>query len=328
LTGASVPCYKPSAVRPEKIVVFNSMGAAYGELLAQRLPEVRVAVAQSEDALEREIADADVLVAWRFPLESLAHARKLRWIQLTSAGADHLLPARDRLRDVIVTNARGIHADVMADYAMGVIVMLHWNFPRLVANQQARVWRHQFTGPLAGKTLGVVGLGAIGREIVRRARSFDMDVIGVKREPGPIDGVRRVFAPGELLEMLPLCDVVLLVVPQTAETRGMLDERAFRAMKPSAYLVNIARGSVVDEPALIRALQERRIAGAALDVFATEPLERASPLWGMENVIVTPHIAGEPEHYAHRVMTIFGENLERWEAGRPLRNVVDLDRGY
>jgi phosphoglycerate dehydrogenase-like enzyme len=328
LTVPSVSCYKPFAVRPRKIVVFNSSAAAYHELLAQRFPDLPVAVARTEDALRAEIADAEVLLAWRFPLGVLAHAPNLRWIQLTSAGADHLLPARERLRDVIVTNARGIHADLMADYAMGVMVMLQWNFPGLLREQQARRWRHRFTEPLAGKTLGVVGLGTIGREIVRRARSFDMDVLGVKREPSAVEGVRRMFAPADILDMLPLCDFVVLVVPQTAETRGMLGERAFSVMRPTAYLINIARGSVVDEPALIRALEERRIAGAALDVFATEPLAPESPLWGMGKVIVTPHIAGEPEHYARRVMAILGENVDRWAEGRPLVNVVDLDRGY
>jgi phosphoglycerate dehydrogenase-like enzyme len=310
------------------LLVYHGMADAYRTMLAERFPGLDVVAVSTEAALERHIGDAEILLAWRFPLHVLARARRLRWLQLTSAGADHVLGAGAHLRGVVVTNARGIHAGLMADYVMGVLVMLQWNFPRLWRNQQTRTWRHQFTEPLAGKTLGVVGLGAIGGEIARRGAAFGMDVVGLKRAPHPVEGVRRVFGPDGLGEMLPLCDFAVLVVPATPATRGMLGERELGRLRPTAYLVNVARGSVVDEEALVRALREGRLAGAALDVFETEPLPAASPLWEMEQVIVTPHIAGEPGEYASRVMEVFGENLARWLDGRPLRNVVDLARGY
>jgi phosphoglycerate dehydrogenase-like enzyme len=281
-----------------------------------------------EAALERHLADAEVLLGWRLPVADLARAPRLRWIQLTSAGADHVLDARPDLGDVVLTNARGIHGALMADYAIGVMVMLQWGFPRLLRLQQARTWRHQYTEPLAGKCLGVLGVGAIGGEIARRGAAMGMTVLGLRREPRPAEGVDRMYGPDGLGELLPRCDFVVVVVPATPETRRMLGERELRAMRRGAYLVNVARGSVVDEAALVRALADGWLGGAALDVFETEPLPAESPLWAMDNVIVTAHIAGEPDEYPKRVMGVVAENVVRWREGRPLLNVVDPGRGY
>jgi phosphoglycerate dehydrogenase-like enzyme len=177
-------------------------------------------------------------------------------------------------------------------------------------------------------TLGVVGLGTIGTEIARRARTFGMNVVGVKRTSAPVEGVDQVFGPDRLGEMLSLCDFVVLVVPATAQTERMFGASEFQAMKRTAYLVNISRGSTVDEEALIQALQQGSIAGAILDVFDKEPLPAESPLWFLENVVITPHIAGYLQGYTQQVMEIFSDNLTRWRKGLPLRNVVDLERGY
>lgn len=311
-----------------KVLVVHKQADEYRSLMRERFPELEVIAEPQDGRLEQGLAEAEIMVAWRHGIEVLGRARRLRWLQLTSAGVEHLLPVRDLLRDVVVTNARGIHGEVMADYVFGVIVMQQWNFPRLFRNQHTRRWDHQVTEPLAGKTLGVVGLGAIGREIARRAPAFGLTVVGVRREAAPVEGASRVFGPDRLSAMLPLCDFVVVVVPDTPETRQMIGARELRAMKPTAYLINIARGSVVDEPALVQALREGWIAGAALDVFAQEPLPPESPLWTLDNVILTPHIAGEPANYVGRVMEIFGENLTRWREGKPLRNVVDLAKGY
>ncbi len=311
-----------------KLLVYHPRADTYRALLAARFPDLDVAAGYDDAVLERDLPDAEVLLAWRFPVSALPRARRLRWIQLTSAGADHLLAGGARLGDVVVTNTRGIHADLMADYTIGVIVMLQWSFPRLLRLQQARTWRHQFTEPLAGKRLGVLGVGAIGGEIARRGAAMGMTVLGMRRDPRPAEGVARMFGPDGLPAMLPECDVVVVVVPATPATRGLLGERELGLMRPGAFLVNIARGSVVDEPALIRALRDGRLGGAALDVFATEPLPPESPLWSLDNVIVTPHIAGEPADYPERAVAIVAENLARWRAGRPLLNVVDQARGY
>jgi len=311
-----------------KLLVYHGRGDEYRRLIAGRCPDLQVAAAAEPEALTRELPGAEILLTFRLPLEGLRHAGRLRWLQLTSAGADHLLPAAELLRAVTVTNARGIHAELMADYVFGVLVMQQWDFPRLLRQQAARLWRHQFTEPLAGKILGVVGLGAIGAEIARRAPSFGLIVLGLRRTVAPVPGIRRVYGPDRLREMLGQCDFVVLVVPETPETRGMIGEAELRAMKPTARLVNIARGAVVDEAALLRALREGWIAGAALDVLAEEPPPPDHPVWGLDNVILTPHIAGEPARYVERVVEIFVDNHRRWTAGQPLRNVVDLTRGY
>ena len=314
-----------------KLLVYHARAEAYRALLRERFPDLdveTVVAGGDEAALERHLADAEVLLGWRIPVAGLARAPRLRWIQLTSAGADHVLDVRPDLGDVVLTNARGIHGALMADYAIGVMVMLQWGFPRLLRLQQARTWRHQYTEPLAGKCLGVLGVGAIGGEIARRGAAMGMTVLGLRREPRPAEGVDRMYGPDGLGELLPRCDFVVVVVPATPETRRMLGERELRAMRRGAYLVNVARGSVVDEPALVRALADGWLGGAALDVFETEPLPAESPLWAMDNVIVTAHIAGEPDEYPKRVMGVVAENVARWREGRPLLNVVDPRRGY
>lgn len=311
-----------------KVFVYDRRAKEYCRMIRERFPELEVVSGKPGEDQSRHIADADIMITWQFPLEMLEKASRLRWIQLTSAGVDQLLEARDRLRDVIVTNTRGIHIDAMADYALGAMVMLQRNFSRFFLQQQDRKWSRRITEPLAGKILGIVGVGAIGREIARRAQSFGMSVIGVKRNPIPMEMVNRLFGPDRLHEMLSLSDFVVLLVPATRETYRMIGEPELRRMKQTGYLINISRGSVVNESTLIQALQQNWIAGAVLDVFEKEPLPGESPLWALENVIITPHIAGDFEGYVERVIDIFGENFARWKSGGPLMNEVDLGKGY
>lgn len=312
-----------------KVLVYHRRADEFRTLLAGRLDGVEIVAGFDDVTLDRHLADAEAVLTFRLPLDALQRARRLRWIQLTSAGVEQLLPARAELDKVVVTNTRGIHADAMADYTLGVMVMLRWNFPRMLRDQARRVWDQRLATPLAGATLGVVGLGTIGGEIARRARAFGMHVVGVKRTPGAA-GVPEVetVTVDRLREVLPRCDFVVLVVPMTPATHHLLGAAELAAMKPGACLVNIARGSVVDEDALVAVLRDGRIAGAALDVFEQEPLPADHPFWGLPNVIVTPHVAGEPADYARRVADVFLDNLERWRRGEPLRNVVDLERGY
>ncbi len=311
-----------------KVLVYNRMAEHYRSALAERFPDVEVAAGNDEAHLGEHIGDAEILLTFRFPTEVLSRARRLRWIQLTSAGAEQVLAAPEWRRDIAVTNTRGIHGEAMAEYTATVMLALQWRLPALIRDQQARRWQPELVRPIAGATLGVVGLGAIGGAVARRAASLGMRVVGVKRTPAPVPGVDRVYGPSALREMLPECDFVVLVVPTTGETRRMIGAFELAAMKPGAFLVNIARASVVDEMALVEALGARRIAGAALDVFEEEPLPPSSPFWDLENVILTPHIAGVPVDYARRVLEIFLDNLARWRAGEPLRNLVDPTRGY
>lgn len=313
---------------PPRIVVHHARADAYAAAIARAMPDADLRAVTDPALLDAELAQAEVLVTVSCPPEVARQAHRLRWIQMTSAGIDPLLPWREKLGHRIITNARGMHADQMADYAMAAMFMLHWDVPRILRDQAGAVWRREPKAPLAGRTLGVVGLGAIGQEIARRARCAGMAVLGVNRSGQAVEGVAEVHAQARLPDVLPRCDFVALVVPATAETNGLIDAAALRCMKPTACLINFARGSVVDEQALIGALRDGIIRGAALDVFAAEPLPAESPLWSMPNVIVTPHIAGMSNDYEARFAAAFTANLARYRRGERLLNTVDLARGY
>ncbi|HXG15548.1 MAG TPA: D-2-hydroxyacid dehydrogenase [Calidithermus sp.] len=287
---------------------------------------VRVHAAGSPAEAEPVITEADAVWGWRVPAGLLAKAGRLRWLQVMGAGADWALipelPAR-----VVVTRSPGLFGPWMVEY---VLAWCLWVTQRVEAYRRAQADRRWAADVLpqrlGGRTMVVVGLGDIGRRIARAAADLGLRVLGVSRNGRPVPGVARVHRPGALARVAAEGDFVVLVVPLTAETRGLVDERVLGAMKPTAWLVNVARGAVVDEDALVRALAERRIAGAVLDVFATEPLPPAHPLWALDNVVVTPHIAG-PDVPAD-LARVFNDNLARFLAGRPLRHVVDRRRGY
>jgi phosphoglycerate dehydrogenase-like enzyme len=223
-----------------------------------------------------------------------------------------------------------------------LLAMLAWthHLPALLRAQDRREWISPVPGEIAGKTLGLLGYGEIGRAVVPKATALGVRCIALRRrgpqatargatgQPEAEAGVERVYGPTELLPFLGACDFVLNSLPLTAETRGLLDERALRAMSPSAVLIHLGRGPTVDEAALLRALREGWIAGAVLDVFDQEPLPPQSPLWGLENVLITAHTSGESDHYLERAVEIFCDNLRRYRAGQPLRNVVDKALGY
>ncbi|MGY8638504.1 D-2-hydroxyacid dehydrogenase [Bradyrhizobium sp. 14AA] len=311
------------------VLLNNPSAEAYARLIGERFPQVRTIVAPDSSRLKQHIGEADVLLAFHFPVEVFEHAKKLRWFQSTGAGVDSIAPIRDQVGHITVTNARGIHGEIITDFVMAGATMLHWDFPRFLGEQAERKWNPRYVAPLAEKTLGVVGLGSIGATIARRAKSAGMTVVGSKRDISvPVEGVDQLFASDALHDLLPLCDFVVLALPATADTVGLIGAAEIARMKSGAFLINIARGSVVDEAELVKALQAGRIAGAMLDVFEREPLPQDSPLWAMPNVIVTPHVAGSPTNYAERVFGIFADNIERFMKGQPLKNVVDLARGY
>ena len=301
----------------------------YTAWVRERFPDLRVLSARDAASLDRHVAEADVLLAQHFPVEVFDKARRLRWFQSTNAGVDSIFPLRDRIGDLIVTNARGMHGEIIADFVMAGMTMMHWDFPRFMREQSRKEWVPRGVAPLAERVLGVVGLGSIGAAIARRGKGAGMTVVGSKRDvTQAVAGVDRLFPPDGLSELLQLSDFVVLAVPQVPETIGLIGREQIRLMRRAAFLVNIARGSVVVESELIEALRAGTIAGALLDVFEREPLPADSPLWTMANVIITPHTAGYPSNYDARVFEIFSDNLQRFLENKPLRNVVDLKRGY
>ncbi|HEY7385175.1 MAG TPA: D-2-hydroxyacid dehydrogenase [Beijerinckiaceae bacterium] len=286
---------------------------------------------RSLDELQARIGEADVLVVsglWRNEL--LERAGRLRFIQSISAGTDQY--ARDALRakGVRLASAQGANERAVAEHAIALILALARQLPQARDNQARRTWRGMIADrtrredELGGKTLVIVGLGRIGARLAALTHAFGMRVIGVRRSTGkPPGGVDAVVAPDRLPEVLPEADFVALTCPLTPETEGLIGAPQLSAMKPTAYLINVARGRVVDEAAMLTALQDRRIAGASLDCFHDEPLPPSSPLWAFENVIITPHSAGETRRYETNVVDLLIDNLERLLSGNPaLRNEI------
>ena len=294
---------------------------------------VDLAFADEVAALGAALPGSDVLFAWRprgaLLSEAWEHARDLRWIQSASAGVDALLFPELVASHVVVTNARGVFDDAIAEYVVGVILVFAKGMVGVLEAQRRREWRHRETERLEHKRVLVAGTGPIGRAIARSCAALGMQVRGVGRTSRPRDDeFGRVFAAEDLAEAAGWADYVVNALPATAETRHVFGTEVFAAMSPGARFVNVGRGSTVDEAALVRALEQGQVGGAALDVFEEEPLPADSPLWAMPNVVVSPHLAGDFAGWRESAVELFVGNLERYLTGKPLRNVVDKERGY
>ena len=255
-------------------------------------------------------------------LPRMFRGESLRWLQSAGAGFDSPVFTALLERGVRLTNASGIHAEPIAQYIFTYVLYWERNVQAHQQQQRERDWEIIVSEDLTTKTLGIVGLGGIGLAAARVARAFGMRVIGLRRSPSPEDGVDRLFGPDELDELLNQSDYVVLALPLNASTRHTIGRDQLEAMKPEAVLINAARGGVVDEPALIDALRAGQIRGATLDVTETEPLPAASPLWALENCVITPHDAGYSPVGDERLITLFLDNLRRYQEGEPLRNEV------
>jgi phosphoglycerate dehydrogenase-like enzyme len=308
-----------------------------GRPVWRRSSELPQGMEESEEearrALDEALAEVEVLFTLStMPTDLLSRAPRLKWIQLTSAGADRLVDRGLFQSGIAVTTASGIHVTPIGEYVLGVMIMLAKGWPHLFRAQEKREWARLAPKELEGKTVGVVGLGSVGQEVARLTKLLGMRVLGMRRSGVPLESgeylVDEIFGPLDLLHVLSQSDYVVLALPLTEETHHLMGELAFQSMKPSAYLINVSSGAVVDEAALVRALKVGLIAGAGLDVFESEPLPPESELWRLHNVIISPHIAGETPHYNERAVALFCENLRRYLADEPLLNLVDPQRGY
>lgn len=313
--------------RPLEVLVYDPAEAPrYAKLVRAPRGRVTVHVASTPEEAVPHMATADVLYAWKPPVDLYARAGRLRWLQAMGAGVDWALVPELPPR-VVITRAPGVFGPWMAEYVLGRCLSVTQRMAAYRAAQARREWiQHLPPERLAGKTMVMVGLGDIGRTVARAARALGMRVIGVTRSGRPVAGVERVHPTRELRRALAVADFVVLVVPLNDTTRGMIATAELAAMRPTAWLLNIARGAIVDETALIQALERRTIAGAILDVFPTEPLPRDHPLWTLANAVITPHISGP--NIPEEIAPVFNDNLARYLAGRPLRHVVDRHRGY
>lgn len=288
---------------------------------------------QAEARLNAVLAEAEIYYGLRVLPDMLHRAPNLRWVQFSSHGVDHLRGDVLVQEEVIVTTGRGNYASVIAEHVFGMMLMLSRDFVKMLGRQKEHSWERRIQAvELKGKTFGLVGLGSIGQEVAQRSRAFGMRIIATKRtvpDPSVPRGLVDELIPSSNLEhLLTESDFVLLSLPSTGETKSYLKEPQLRAMKPTAFLLNVGRGDAVEEEALIKALQEGWIAGAGLDVFRREPLPPESPLWDMPNVIITPHTAGFSERFLERATGTFIQNLRRYVSGEPMINVLDRRRGY
>lgn len=274
------------------------------------------------------LSRCEAVLAWRAAPGVLSRAPRLRWIQALTVGVEGWLALPDFPPAVTLTCARGTHRIQMPENILGALFHLTKPFVAAAFDQRERRWTRRVSEPLAGRTLGILGLGAVGREVARKAAALEMVVIGTRRVPEAVPHVERVYAPEATDEVLGASDFVLLLLPVTAETRGFMNARRFRAMRATAYLLNFGRGQLVVDADLVEAVRSRLIAGAVLDVFTTEPLPADHPFWSTEGITVLPHIGGMHPERDRLVAALFVENLERFLSGRPLLHVVDRRRGY
>ncbi len=281
-----------------------------------------------EGDLGARLPEIEILFAGNPLRIDWSQAKRLRFLQLMGSGVDALWPATGLREDVVIANARGIHLPEMRDHALALMLALERELPRFAAQQRDREWKPVATGTLAGKTVAIVGLGEVGRSLAAACAALGMRVVGACRTPRAMPHVQAVFSPEDMREMLASADHLVVTVPLTPRTRSLLDERAFAAMKPGAFLIHLSRGAVVDADALEAALRRGHLRGAAVDVFADEPLPRESSLWTTPNLVITPHVAGVVHDYLERATQLFLENLARIERGEPPRTLVDRQQQY
>jgi phosphoglycerate dehydrogenase-like enzyme len=334
-----------------KVLSTVALQPAHRAAISSAVPGVELADRQcrtAEEVAEFVGGGCDALLTFRVPNDIATRAHGLKWIQLLSAGADHVLGGPLKTIAIPLTTASGIHATPIAEYTLASMLAYAHRIHLAIRAQARREWMRSgaFMGSvdeIRGRTLGIIGYGSIGRETARLAAAFGMKVFALKRNPadrfdpgwspaglGDPDGQipARFFGPEDREAILGESDYVSVTLPLTDHTRKFIGEREFAAMKPGAYLVNIGRGEVIDERAMAAALAAAKIGGAGLDVFEHEPLESSSPLWDLENVILTPHISGANRGYMDKACELFAENLKRFAANRQLLNVVDPNQGY
>ena len=298
--------------------------------------EANIIAGNSVQAFGPAAGDATVILHWSGSLVLLkavfAMCPNLRWVHSRAAGLDKTLFPELIEGPVPLTNGSGVFSPALAEFVLGAILYFARDFRRMLRNQMAGVWEAFDVVPIPGQTVGIIGYGDIGRAVATSVRPLGMPVLAVKRHVGPSHApdplVEQMYTPDRRIEMIPRCDYVVVAAPLTPETRGMIAEPEFAAMKPAAVVINVGRGPVIREEALVNALSQKRIKGAALDVFDHEPLPEGHPFYRLENVLLSPHCADHTPDWLDQAMRFFIAQFERFQKGEPLMNVVDKKLGY
>jgi len=306
-----------------------------GERIHRDFPQIEVDQRNTYQDVEEHIRDAEIFFGWSLRGDQFLAGKKLRWIHSTAAAVHQLMSLELRASDIVVTNARSVHGPVVAEHAIGLMFALAKCLPAAVRYQQQRVWaqeqiayQHPRPQELSGSTLGLIGYGAIGSEVAHSALALGMRVLVVRQHPQKASGVEQTFGLDRLDDVIAQSDFLVLAAPVTEKTRHLINAERLAHMKPEAYLVNVSRGALIDEAALADALRNKRIGGAALDVFDHEPLRSDSPLWELDNLLITPHTAATSDKMWERHYALIQENLRRYLDGQPLLGQVDKQSGY
>jgi phosphoglycerate dehydrogenase-like enzyme len=299
----------------------------FKDYLTEEFPDVKFVAAREETEAGDFVEKAEVLAVLRMSDSFLSRARNLKWIHCIITGTNYIeeLPSFKARKNLILTSTRGIHGPQVSELAVMMMIALNRKFPRFVRNQHRRVWERWPTTLLYQKTVAILGVGVIGESLARKCKAFEMTVIGVDPVQRKVDAVDRFYGMDRLHDAVVEADYVVSVAPSTTDNQKMMNAAAFARMKPTAFFLNLGRGETVDEEALLEVLKGRRIAGAALDVFRQEPLPADHPFWGLDNLIMTPHVGGMCDIYVKQAVVIFRENLRRYLSGerRDLLNFIE-----
>ena len=317
--------------RPTAIYIHGSNSDYWTSLITENCSDVDVVTKQQLNEGTTDGANVEALIGWRFPPELFTKLPHLRWIQFISVTIDEFAISPQISPDVIVTNTKGLYGDSVADYVLWALLTLTRKFDVVTRNQSKRRW-HQISGPtLRRKTIGIYGVGNIGRAVAQRARAFEMKTVGIvsdNADASTLSCVDDTVPQRDLHEVIAELDALVICVPLTRATKGVVNADLIAKMKPSAYIINTVRGGVADELAIAKALENGKLAGAAIDSFDKEPLRRWSPLWKTSNLLITPHVSAITDDYQRRVGDLICENIRRYSAGDELLSIVDLDKGY
>jgi phosphoglycerate dehydrogenase-like enzyme len=316
-----------------KLIITQDLHPSYKEIINDIIPEWDIYIGKDPSIWVDHLKDAEIVAGWKKEVKEhcLEGSSKLKWLQTWSAGVNNVPLSELEARDIQLTSANGVHAYPISETIFGLMLALTRKIHTYVKNQQSKKWHHGHMNlEMHEKTVGIIGVGAIGKETAKIAKAFGMKVIGVRHSGLEEENVDEMYTQDHLNDILPLCDYVVITLPLTKKTYRLIGDEQFKLMKSTAFLINIGRGEIIDEAALVQALTENEIAGAGLDVFEKEPLSEDSPLWELENVIITPHTAGSTEHYNKRVMDdIFIPNLKSYvTGGKTTINLVDFEKGY
>ncbi|MGG1572260.1 D-2-hydroxyacid dehydrogenase [Fictibacillus sp. NRS-1165] len=317
-----------------KLLIAQNVDSSYVEKIQEVIPEWTIVTGRDKEIWQKEAPDAEVIAGWKKGMEEYTINKEdspLTWIQTWSAGVNSLPLEKLSSHNVHLTSANGVHAHPISETIFALMLGLTRKIHTYVRNQQSKTWDHSnLKLEIHGKTIGILGTGAIGKETAKIAKAFGMTVLGMRHSGKPEEYIDTMYSSSQLHDLLPQCDYVVVTLPLTKETHRLLGQKEFQLMKESAFFINIGRGDIVVEEDLVQALKSGEIAGAGLDVFETEPLGDNSPLWEMENVIITPHTAGSTQYYDQRVIEdILIPNLRHYVKGEsPSINKVDYTKGY